>query len=248
AGNDTLDGRAGADRMIGGVGNDTYVVDTALDQVDEAEGDGIDEVKSSITIDLRSNSVRGRVENLTLTGTADINGTGNDLDNSLNGNAGNNVLIGRAGNDRIDGGAGADRLIGGRGDDTYVVDDANDEVDETSGNGVDTVLSFTSLDLSAEKIRGQVENLGLIGNAKINGTGNDLDNIIIGNAAGNVLDGGAGNDKLDGGAGADSLIGGLGDDTYIVDDAFDLVDENGGNGHDLVEASISFHLNQPKQS
>ena len=70
------------------------------------------------------------MENLTLTGTAAINGTGNTLNNVLTGNSGNNVL---------DGGAGNDTMIGGLGNDTYVVNAAGDVVTEAPAPGTDTV-------------------------------------------------------------------------------------------------------------
>ena len=60
----------------------------------------------------------GAIENLTLTGTAAINGTGNALDNVITGNDGNNVLTGLAGADTLFGAAGNDKLIGGAGGDT----------------------------------------------------------------------------------------------------------------------------------
>src|SRR4030095_265564 len=100
-----LDGRAGADTMTGGVGNDTYLVDNAGDVVTELAGEGTDTVQSSITYTLGAN-----VENLTLTGNNPINGTGNALVNTLRGNGANNIL---------DGQAGADTIIGGAGNDTY---------------------------------------------------------------------------------------------------------------------------------
>ena len=123
---------AGADRMIGGTGDDTYIVDNAGDVVDETGGDGVDTVQSAISFSLADTAhALGAIENLTLTGKTSISGTGNDLDNILIGNSASNVLIGLGGNDYLDGGAGADRMIGGTGDDTYVVDNAGDVVDET---------------------------------------------------------------------------------------------------------------------
>ncbi|MDP3241110.1 MAG: calcium-binding protein, partial [Reyranella sp.] len=91
-GNDTLNGRGGADTMIGGTGNDIYFVDTVGDQVIEATGEGTDRVNSSVSYILVAN-----VENLTLTGSANIDGIGNALNNALVGNAGNNVLDGGLG-------------------------------------------------------------------------------------------------------------------------------------------------------
>jgi Ca2+-binding RTX toxin-like protein len=102
-GNDSIDGGLGADRMAGGSGDDIYVLDNAGDLVVEAAGEGTDLVNSSITYTLTDN-----VENLTLTGSADISGTGNELNNIINGNLGANVLDGRAGNDTINGNSGAD--------------------------------------------------------------------------------------------------------------------------------------------
>ena len=111
-----IDGGSAADTMSGGKGNDTYVVDNAVDQVNENLGEGADLVRSSITYTLPAN-----VENLTLTGNANINGTGNELDNVITGSAGANLLVGGAGNDTLDSGGGNDTLTGGPGNDTYVI-------------------------------------------------------------------------------------------------------------------------------
>ena len=187
AGNDTLIGGAGNDTMIGGTGNDIYVVDAAGDVVTEAAGEGTDTVQSSISYGLGAN-----VENLTLTGTGNINATGNTLANTLTGNAGNNVLDGGAGNDILNSGAGDDTLIGGAGNDAmagstgndiYVVDAAGDVVTEAASQGTDTVQSSVSYSLGTN-----VENLTLTGAGDINATGNTLANTLTGNAGNNVLE------------------------------------------------------------
>ncbi len=139
------------------------------------------------------------LENLTLTGTAAISGTGNTLNNVITGNSGANTL---------NGGSGADTLAGGIGNDTYVVDNVGDVVTEGSNAGTDLVQSSVSYTLALN-----IENLSLTGSSAISGTGNDLGNLLIGNSAANLLVAGGGNDSLDGGSGNDSLTGGLGTDT-----------------------------------
>jgi subtilisin family serine protease len=215
AGNDTLDGGAGADQMIGGLGDDTYVVDNAGDKVVELLGEGADTVKSSVTFTLSAN-----VETLVLTGSANINGTGNELANGLTGNGGANLLSGGDGADRLDGAAGADTMVGGAGSDTYVVDNVGDVVTELAGEGGDRVYSSVSYTLGAN-----VERLYLSGSAALNGTGNAMANVLTGNGGANHLNGlagddiinaGAGADTLDGGAGADILSGSLGADQFIL--------------------------------
>ena len=223
AGNDTLDGRGGADTMLGGIGNDIYVVDNIGDAVIENADEGTDLVKSSITHTLTDN-----VENLTLTGTATIDGTGNELDNTIIGNDAANVLTGLAGNDLLNGGAGADTMLGGIGNDIYVVESNEDAVIENAEEGTDTVQASISYTLGDN-----VENLTLTGYGNINGTGNELDNIIIGNGGSNTLDGGLG---------ADSMAGGGGNDTYILDNQGDTVTEQWGQGTDTVLSPFDYTL------
>lgn len=177
SGNDFLDGMGGADTMTGGHGNDTYVVDNARDAVVEKPDQGIDLVQSSVTHALAAN-----VEDLTLTGSSSINGTGNALDNVLIGNSGTNTLK------------------GGSGDDTYYVS-SGDKATEGPSAGTDTVYADVTWKLAAN-----FEHLILIGAAAIDGRGNSRDNTITGNDAANMLDGGAGTDVLVGGLGDDTYV------------------------------------------
>ncbi len=96
----------GIDTLNGGLGNDIYVVDNSQDVViTSGATDVIDTVQSSITYTLGSH-----LENLTLTGSTSINGTGNELNNIILGNSSNNTLDGKDGNDSIDGSSGNDVL------------------------------------------------------------------------------------------------------------------------------------------
>lgn len=167
AGNDVLNGNAGADTMIGGAGSDTYTVDTALDLVFEADANGIDlggndRINSSISLVLPR-----FVEQLTLTGNADLSAVGNESDNTMTGNTGHNFLSGGAGNDRLTGGDGNDRLnggpgndvlIGGNGSDDYIFDLLSNGVDQISGfqSGVDRIILSTSLFANGEFPFGQL--------------------------------------------------------------------------------------------
>ena len=199
--------------MRGLGGNDTYIVDNAGDIVDEsvAGSGGTDTVFSSLSVNL-SDAVhfRGDIENVALTGAADVNLVGNGLNNILNGNAGNNY---------INGNAGADTMRGRAGNDTYIVDNAGDIVDETApgSGGTDTVFSSLSVNLSdAAHFRGDIENVVLTGAADVN---------VVGNGLNNILNGNAGDNYINGNAGADTMRGRAGNDTYIVDNGGDIVDE-----------------------
>ena len=228
AGDDTLIGGLGNDIMIGGDGADRYHVNNTGDQVIETDASptAIDEVIATIDYALGVN-----LENLTLAGNADLNGTGNGYNNVITGNSGNNVL---------DGDLGTDTLIGGLGNDTYIVDNVGDTLVEKSTlrSEIDTVRSSINWILGAN-----LENLVLTGSA-VRGTGNDLNNMLTGNSENNTLQGGAGDDILDGGSGSDLLMGGAGSDTYYVDDDFDFVMDMGGEANDVdqVMSSVNYTL------
>jgi Ca2+-binding RTX toxin-like protein len=142
-GQDYLDGGAGTDRMVGGDGGDTYAVDTSSDIVVEARtGTGIDLVNSSASFSLGGQFI----ENLTLTGAANINGTGNSLANAITGNGGTNTLRGLGGNDTLTGAGGNDTLAGGDGNDTFLFADdfGLDTITDFVAGSVDDVIGFAT--------------------------------------------------------------------------------------------------------
>jgi Ca2+-binding RTX toxin-like protein len=256
--NESFVGTAGPDALAGGFGNDVYVVNDPGDTITELANQGRDTVYVNFTYALPAN-----VEVLAadpVSGTADINLTGNVLANSLYGNAGinvldggggNDVLIAYAGDDSLNGGTGNDTMAGGTGDDLYFVDSVSDDIVEAAGEGTDTVYTSLSYGLGTGM---NIERLiadSAMGAVAINLFGNELANSIYGNAAANLLrgfDGNdvliayAGNDVLDGGAGNDTMIGGAGDDIYFVGSVGDDVAELVGEGIDTIYASISYGL------
>lgn len=259
AGDDLLYGDSGNDSMIGGAGNDSYYVGSTSDRVIELSNDGVDSVFSTVSLTLSAN-----VENLTLLGSANLTGRGNELANTIMGNVGANQLYGGEGNDTLFGSdandalygdSGVDSMIGGLGNDNYYVDTIGDVVLENANEGTDRVFSSISHTLADN-----LENLTLTGVLDINGSGNDLVNSILGTSGNNILSGFAGNDALTGGGGndtllggadndllrgddgVDSMVGGTGNDSYYVDNVSDIVTEDANEGSDRVFSTISYTL------
>jgi hypothetical protein len=240
---DTIDGGAGTDTMTGGNGDDTYLVDNVKDVVKEASSTGgIDTVISVVNYTLVNN-----VENLTLSGSAAINGVGNALSNTITGNSATNV---------IDGKAGVDVLDGADGSDVYMIDSPNDhlaaEIADSGVSGVDEVrfaansgtLTLFSGDTGIERV---VIGTGTGANAVSTGTGaagvnasavgNGL--TIIGNAGPNVLTGTAYDDTIVGGAGNDTLTGGNGADTFVFNAAGKDTITDFAPGTDVLQFSLA---------
>ncbi len=248
-GNDTLNGGTGADYMAGGNGDDTYYVDNFNETVYEADGAGTDSVIAESSFSLNTAAY---AENLTLTGSSDLNGYGNSQANTITGNDGNNTLEGHGGNDTIYGGGGVDLLnggagndiliagdgndilygysgndamTGGTGNDLYYVDDAGDTITENAGEGTDWIYATATHTMSAN-----VEVLAMHGTSDINATGNSSDNSMIGNSGNNTIDGAGGNDSISGGGGNDTLTGGDGNDNLRGGTGDDIL--IGGDGND----------------
>ncbi|MDD1472904.1 hypothetical protein MEO41_16365, partial [Dolichospermum sp. ST_sed4] len=222
--NDTIKGGNGTDTLIitGGTVNDLISIDTS---------------NTTNQLDIPGTTVFGfeRFDLSGFTGTISFNGTtGND---SVKGGTGNDDLTGGNGNDYLNGGTGTDFLIGGKGNDTFVVDNIGDIIAEGLNDGIDTVESSITWTL-----KNHLENLTLTGITAINGTGNNLNNIITGNTGNNTLDGGLGNDTLIGGLGNNTLIGGVGNDSYYVYNAADSITELVGQGIDSVYSTITYTL------
>ena len=185
------------DTLLSGAGDDIYIVDTTTNTITENANAGTDTIQSSITWSIATLT---NIENLTLTGTTAINGTGNAGNNVITGNTGNNILDGGAGNDTLDGGLGTDTLIGGAGNDIYIVDTTTDTITENANAGTDTIQSSITWSIATLT---NIENLTLTGTTAINGTGNAGNNVITGNTGNNTITGGTGKDTLTGGLGID---------------------------------------------
>jgi Ca2+-binding RTX toxin-like protein len=229
---DTFDGGNGKDTfsLSGGLANQILTID--LNSVNQFVSLVAPTVSNITLKNVENIALTGFLGNASLSGGAINNtlkgGFGNDTINgglgndfligdsgadSLIGGEGNDTLNGNEGNDILNGGTGSDILAGGKGDDTYIVDSLGDAISEFSTlvTEIDIVLASVNFTLG-----GNLENLTLTEFQAINGTGNDLNNVITGNGAANILDGSIGNDTLIGGLGNDFLIGGVGTDTFAL--------------------------------
>ena len=252
AGDDTLDGGIGRNIMRGGSGNDTYVVHSSLDVVDDTfnihgrhvDAGGIDTARVSLSSYSLEN--HKEIENLTFIGSGDFIGTGNDKANVILGGFGNDTLSGGAGNDtlqayngddRLDGGTGADTMMGGRGNDTYVVDNVKDVVSELGPDATVIPMPF-GMDIKLPGDMGGIDTIETtLSSFALNAASSSstlawIENLTFtgtgnfagtGNALANTIIGGAGDDQLLGMEGNDSLYGGSGNDVL-----------NGGTGDDRM--------------
>ena len=256
AGDDTLNGGNGDDILEGGPGADTFDGGAGIDVATYEHS------TEAITLDLSNpanntgDAVGDTFQNIEIwegTRVADAGDTligtsgseylfGLEGDDNLQGGGGDDFLGGGDGNDTLDGGPGNDTMGGGKGDDTYIVNSPGDVVQEDFFNpgdkgGTDRVVA--SIDYSIATL-GDIEQLQLTGSA-ISGTGNALDNLIIGDDQNNDLSGGDGNDTIQGGIGDDTIHGEAGNDTLYGEAGDDTLYGGadgdtlyGGDGNDTL--------------
>jgi Ca2+-binding RTX toxin-like protein len=258
-GNDTLDGGTGNDAMAGGDGDDTFLVQDTGDTVSEGGGGGTDTVLSSVTFTITD----ADVENLTLQGTGNINGAGNNSNNVITGNSGNNVLSGSGGNDTLIGGLGNDTLNGGANTDTasyatataaVTVSLASAAAQNTGGAGTDTLISIENLQGSNFNDTLTASGTGAAGVANLlsGDGGNDTLIATIDNVR-DTLDGGANTDTanysaytaaltVNLGAAAPIIVGGSGSTAGNSDVLVSIESFTGGSGADTITGSTAANV------
>jgi Ca2+-binding RTX toxin-like protein len=249
-----LTGGVGNDSLVGGLGNDTLDAGTSgAGDKDVIDGGGDSDTLAGLEAFGNYKVSRPNATDTVLTHTSGATITVRGVEHftfdgvdmsleqlqtnvpSLSGD----ILEGTDGDDDINGGAGADSMSGGLGNDTYTVDVAGDVVTEGGDAGTDLVkVAYTTAGLTYT-VGANVENATVIGTVVTNLTGNALSNVLTGNAVANTLIGNDGNDTLIGGAGNDTMVGGSGDDVYVVDVATDVVTEADGAGTDLVQTTAA---------
>ncbi|MGY4607006.1 Ca2+-binding RTX toxin-like protein [Bradyrhizobium sp. USDA 4474] len=259
SGNDLLGGAGGPDTMTGGLGDDTYVVTDPSAKVVEGYGGGIDTVLSSVSYTLSD-----YVENLTLTGSAAINGTGNSEANIIVGNDAANIITGGLGNDILTGGGGADTFVINAGDGSDIITDfapgsaTGHDVVQLNGFafasfddikaamtqvGNDVYLALTSQDTLV--FRNTTLSAFTRDDFQLPGTppgGGAITSWISGTGSSYTVYGTAANDKITPVHSNDTLVGWTGDDTYVISSQNQQIVENPGGGIDSVEAWTSYTL------
>ncbi|MCV3765385.1 calcium-binding protein [Rhizobium sp. TRM95796] len=151
SGDNVIDGDRGADRMSGGAGDDTYIVDNAKDSVIETDKKGHDTVETSVSFSIEKFKL---VEDLYLVGKGDIKGAGNVADNVIVGNSGDNVIEGGEGDDELSGEGGVDTFVFNKGDGEDVITDFDakgSDHEQIEVNGYGRKFDFDDIDMSSTK-------------------------------------------------------------------------------------------------
>ena len=205
SGNDTLTAGSGVATLAGGTGNDTFVVNNAADVV-EAKNSGINTVLSSVSYVQPQN-----VENLTLTGSADLTATGGTQ----------GVLTANSGNDTLIAGTGVETLVGGAGNDIFLVNNASDVV-VAQASGANTVQSSVSY-VMPDNVQ------------TLSGTGGDDVTLTANGQSNTTVTANVGNDTLQGGGGSGTLVGGSGFDTFVLGDSGNYTADKASGANAMVQ-------------
>ncbi len=235
AGDDVIRAQDGAVRMIGGTGNDQFVVGNINAVIVEAADEGIDTAWLAVTG--WTNFLNVEIVRLAAVGAVLLHGSDGNEDlvanqgaaSTINGNGGHDTLWGSpfadtlsggAGDDILRGQGGADVMTGGVGNDQYVVFDIGATITEAADPGYDIVYSAAlgNFDIGAnvEEARLVTTGTGLIGNA--------IANLLVGNSSNvaSTLNGAGGDDVIFGTTAADIFIGGTGNDTMYSQGGADI--------------------------
>lgn len=226
---DYLDGRSGNDILRGGAGNDVYIVDSVLDSVVDLAG-----TQDLVITTLADYTLGLDIEKLIYNGSGPSTGTGNGLANQLLGGSGNDTLYGLGGGDLLGSNfGGEDTLVGGAESDNYFVNSFGDLTIEAAGGGThDGVYASTA----SWTLGVHLEDLFNYSNANFSGTGNELDNFMVGQSKVDIFHGLGGNDNLLSAVGDDRLFGEAGDDLLQAGDGNDAL--NGGAGADTLDGGV----------
>ena len=220
---DILASGSGAQSLISEDGDTTFVVSGGSDTIRELYSDASDTAYSSVSLTLPA-----YIDTLILTGSGNIVGDANSVNDWLAGGAGNDTLTAGAGLDTLVAGSGLATLVGSTKAALFIVNNSGDAVQVGSSHGADTIESSASYSLPAN-----VATLTLTGSAALAATGNTLSNVITANS---------GNDTLTAGSGTATLIGGSGNDTFVINKTADVIDDSSTGSSNTLLSSVSYTL------
>jgi len=234
SGADTLAAGTAVVTLVGGAGNDTFVINSTSDVIQDTTTTTSNTLSSTVTYSLPTN-----VNTLIFTGTAALKGTANSGNDSLVANTGNDTLVAGSGADTLVAGTtGTDSLVGGSGNTTFLVNNTADIVTDTSTTASNTLMSTVTYSLPTN-----VNTLIFTGTAALKGTANSGNDSLVANTGNDTLVAGSGADTLVAGVtGTDSLVGGSGNDTFFVNNTADKVTDTSTTASNTIVSSVSYTL------
>jgi len=234
SGSDILVALGAHTTLIGGSGNEVFEISDPTDVIVADAGAISNAIVSSVSEVLPTG-----VDTLTLIGTGNLSGTGNDdATNWIKGNNGTDTLTAGSGQDTLISGTGITTFVGGAGIDEFDVNNSADEIDLPFFNGgSDTIRASVDYTLNSA-----VGTLVLTGSDDLTATDNYGFATLIGNDGHDTLIGGSGRDTLIAGSAADTFISGTGNNTFVINRTDDVIQLSAGAGSDTVDSSVSYAL------